>query len=58
MALKETLPFATEYVMDSIVYGCKDVCMSPCIYEAMCSAVKISTVVSPRDKARTDIATH
>ena len=26
-----------------------------CVYEAMCSAVKISTVESPRDKASTDI---
>ena len=49
-----TLPFATGST-DTVVYGCKDVCMSPCVYEAMCSAVKISTVESPRDKASTDI---
>ena len=49
-----TLPFAAGST-DTVVYGCKDVCMSPCVYEAMCSAVKISTVESPRDKASTDI---
>ena len=32
---------------------CPLACM--CVYEAMCSAVKISTVESPRDKASTDI---
>ena len=32
---------------------CPLACM--CVYEAICSAVKISTVESPRDKASTDI---
>ena len=49
-----TVPFAAGST-DTVVYGCKDVCMSPCLYEAMCSVVKISTVESPRDKASTDI---
>ena len=48
-----TLPFATKS-MDTVVYGCKDVSLCVCSYVR--SAVKISTVVSPRDKARTDIA--
>ena len=49
-----TVPFAAGST-DTVVYGCKDVCMSPCVYDAMCSVVKISTVVSRRDKTRTDI---
>ena len=51
-----TVPFAAGST-DTVVYGCKDVCMSPCVYEAICSAVKLSTVVNPRDKTRNDIAT-
>merc|ERR1712242_588570 len=57
VALMTTLPFAIGST-DTVVYGCKNVCMSlvgMCVYEAMCSAVKISTVESPRDKASTDI---
>ena len=38
-----TVPFAAGST-DTVVYGCKDVCMSPYVYEAICSAVKISTV--------------
>ena len=29
--VKATLPFATGST-DTVVYGCKDVCMSPCVY--------------------------
>ena len=56
MALITTLPFATECT-DTVVYGCKDLCLSPWVYEAICSAVKLSTVVSPRDKTHTNIET-
>ena len=40
MALVASLPIVTESVMDSIVFGCKDVYWSPCVREAMCSSVK------------------
>ena len=50
-----TLPFATEFA-DTVVYGCKDVCMSPCVYAARSNTVHSG--LSPRDKTRTDITTH
>ena len=43
-----TPPFATESVMDLVVYGC--VCMK--LYVARSKAVHSG--LSPRDKARTD----
>ena len=50
-----TLPFATESP-DTVVYGCKGcVYVSLYVCSYVSSAVKISTVDSPRDKASTDI---
>ena len=50
-----TLPFATEST-DTVVYGCKGcVYVSLYVCSYVSSAVKISTVESPRDKASTDI---
>ena len=50
------LPFATECT-DTVVYGFKDVCMSPCVYAVMYVVPSKSLQWSPRDKACTDIAT-
>ena len=50
-----TLPFATEST-DTVVYGCKGcVYVSLYVCSYVSSAVKISTVDSPRDKASIDI---
>ena len=38
-----------------VVKMCVCLLAGMCVYEAMCSAVKISTVESPRDKASTEL---
>ena len=49
-----TLPFATEST-DTVVYGCKDVCMSPCVYAAMYVARSnsVHSGLSPRHRVGT-----
>ena len=52
-----TLPFAAGST-DTVVYGCKDVYMSPCVYMPVWSYMKRGQnqyCGSPRDKACTDI---
>ena len=52
-----TVPFAAGS-MDTVVYGCKDVCMSPWVYMRVWSYMKRGQnqyCGSPRDKACTDI---
>ena len=52
-----TVPFAAGST-DTVVYGCKDVCMSPCVYMRVWSYMKRGQnqyCGSPRDKACTDI---
>ena len=51
-----TLPFANEST-DTVMYGCKDACMSPCEYAAMYVArsKSVHSGLSLRDKTHTNI---